>query len=261
MDTTIYYLIPLFFIIAFIYSSVGLGGGSSYLAVMAIFDLSSLMMPKIVLVCNLIVVIGGTFIFYKKGHLSIKKALPFVLGSIPLAYIGGLISINKDTFLLILAITLFLSVFWILVFPDKSGEKKSRVDTLSAYYRWTIGLGIGCILGFLSGLVGVGGGVFLVPVLYVINWGNPKEIAALASFFILANSISGLMGQFTKSSLLDEYMVLVPLGLAVLVGGQLGSRLGARVFKEQFVKRLTAILVLFVSLRIYYKLLNISDLL
>ncbi len=254
MDTITYYLIPLFFIIAFIYSSVGLGGGSSYLALLAVFEFSHLMMPKIALICNLIVVIGGTFIFYKEGHLSLKKALPFVLGSIPLAYVGGLIIIDRDTFLLILATALFLSVLRIFAFPDTSGQKKSRMEALPVYYRWTIGLGIGCLLGFLSGLVGIGGGIFLVPVLYVINWGKPKEIAALASFFILANSVSGLMGQFTKSNVSDEYSVLIPLGLAVLVGGQLGSRLGARVFKEQVIKKLTAILILFVSLRIYYKL-------
>ena len=230
-----YILLISFFLIAVVYSSVGFGGGTSYLAVMALMGVDFLVMKPAALLCNIVVVAGGTYIFYKNGKLDLKKILPFIIVSIPMAFLGGFYKLGEGPFFIILGIAL-VTASLLLWFQPQQKEKKMRSSL-------PLNIGLGAGIGFLSGLVSIGGGIFLAPVLHLTNWDEAKKISALASFFILVNSISGLLGQFAQSVTLDFGFIL-PLLAAVLVGGQIGSRLGANKFNPLYIKRITAILIL-----------------
>jgi len=244
--TTLNILVPLFFTVATFYAMVGFGGGSSYIALLMLFNISYLVSPSIALVCNIIVVTGGTIHFIRKGHLSIKFLIPFIVSSIPLAYIGGNILISKMYFQLILGTLLLLAGTRMLVFKKKdyTYSDTNQKPPLKA------SLIMGGVIGFLSGLVGIGGGIFLAPILYVFKWGTPKRIAATSSAFILVNSISGLLGQVQKSQNIEQVINFWPLLLAVFLGGQLGSLLCNSSISPRKIEIFTSILVLFVSGRL-----------
>ncbi|MCP4132350.1 MAG: sulfite exporter TauE/SafE family protein [bacterium] len=252
------YLVPIFFIIAFIYSSVGFGGGSSYVAILALFLFPYQLIPRISLICNIIVVLAGCFIFIKSKHLRIKKVLPFVLGSVPLSYLGGQFAINRELFLSLLALSLIIAssnmLFWDKY--KKNGEEKEnpRNSVPRTKIPFLFEVIVGSAIGLLSGFVGIGGGIFLAPVLHLRKWGNPKQIAGTSCFFILINSIAGLFGQFSKGGSEGDLHVLIPLAVAVFLGGQLGSRLGAGILPELVVKKATAVLVMFVGVKILFEL-------
>ena len=232
-------LLVSFFVVALIYSSVGFGGGSSYLAILALIAVDYQLMRSTALLCNIIVVVGGVYIFYKEGKLDLKKSWPLVLSSVPLAYVGGLWPIRQETFFVLLGATLVLVSIILWLQP----EKNSHANTNPLYNTLLFEIGVGGGLGLLSGLVGIGGGIFLSPILHFIRWDEAKKISATASFFILVNSISGLAGQLQQRSSLD-WNFIWPLLLAVLAGGKIGSRLGAQKFNPVYVKRITAILIL-----------------
>ena len=237
----------IFFIIALLYSTVGFGGGSSYLAVLAVSSVSYLLMPKVALICNLLVVSGGCWHYYKKGHFNRKLILPFVLSSVPMAFIGGMYPIKEKTFMMILAGSLLFAGIRLL-FIAKPHDDDLKTPSLG------LSVMIGGLLGLLSGLVALGGGIFLSPLLLNLRWGRPKEVAAVASAFIFLNSAAGLAGQLTKGipSEISEYW---PLFLAVILGGQIGSRVGTNPLVSQHViQRGTAILILVISSRLLYKL-------
>jgi uncharacterized membrane protein YfcA len=239
-----YVLLIAFFLIALIYSSVGFGGGSSYLALMGVMAISMNVMRPAALLCNIVVVTGGTFIFYKEGLLDLKKSWWFFAASIPLAFLGGYWPIKEDTFFLVLGITLVVAAIFLWIQREVPGVPGNRVGK-----RVVLDIGLGGGIGFLSGLVSIGGGIFLSPILHLIRYDDPRRISALASLFILANSISGLAGQMSRSGSLDWKFIL-PLLAAVLVGGQIGSRLGARKFNPIYIKRITAVLILAAGLNI-----------
>jgi uncharacterized protein len=243
-----YFLIVAFFIIALIYSSVGFGGGSSYLALLAlpVFAIAFPVIRSTALFCNIIVVTGGIIIFYKEGKLSLKEAWPYLVSSVPLAYIGGFWPIRENTFFILLGITLVVVPFllWFQPPEKKEGEAHRLPETN------TLKIILGGAIGLLSGLVGIGGGIFLSPLLYMLRWSEPKRISAIASIFILVNSIGGLAGQFNRGIPELSWTFLVPLLFAVLIGGQIGSRLGARTFNPIYVKRITAVLILVAGLNI-----------
>lgn len=248
------FLVFLFFITALIYSSVGFGGGSTYLALLVLFHYPFEVIPKIALLCNVIVVLGGWHQFAKGGHFKIKKIGPFVLASIPFAYLGGSIAVGKTLFLILLGLSLAAAGLRLLFAePYPEGAKHMAPSTFYTGFSWMLLSGAG--LGFISGLVGIGGGIFLAPLLYFLRWGNAKEIAAASSFFILVNSISGLLGQFNKQGEWAGFMVLLPFVLAVFFGGQIGSRIGAKKLSFVALQRVTASLILYVSFRIFWGLL------
>lgn len=244
------YLIPLFFLTALAYSMAGLGGGSTYLALLALFSFPYESIPKIGLLCNLTVVIGGSWLFYKAGHFSPRKILPFVATSIPAAYWGGTIHIGKEIFTILLAVSLIVASLR-LFFADKAFESRTSLSWKTA---WLVGVPVGALLGFLSGLVGIGGGIYLAPVLLFLGWADSKQAAASASFFILVNSLSGLAGQFTKGGFTFPWPLVLPLLLAVFLGGQIGSRVGSKRIPRLALQRVTALLILFVGGRLLTKL-------
>ncbi|MCE9625743.1 MAG: TSUP family transporter, partial [Deltaproteobacteria bacterium] len=164
-------LLPLFFLAALVYATAGFGGGSTYLALLALFAFPYGEMPKLALLCNLVVVSGGCWVFYRNGHFSPKKVLPFVVTSIPAAYLGGRIPIGKELFLWLLALSLLAAGVRMLISERAFVER----GDLSWKRAWALGLPIGAGLGLLSGLVGIGGGIFLAPVLYFLGWTNSRE--------------------------------------------------------------------------------------
>jgi len=243
-----YFLVFAFFSIALIYSSVGFGGGSSYLALLAlsVFALAFPVIRSTALFCNIIVVTGGIVIFYKEGKLSLKEAWPYLVSSVPAAYIGGFWPITEHIFFLLLGLTLVIVPF-LLWFQSTEVEGQSG-PTIKGSTTLKVVTGGG--IGLLSGLVGIGGGIFLSPVLHILRWSEPKRISAIASLFILVNSIGGLAGQFNRGIPDFSFGFLVPLLIAVLIGGQIGSRLGARKFNPVYIKRITAALILVAGLNI-----------
>lgn len=237
-------LVLSFFSIAIIYSSVGFGGGSSYLAILALMAINFQLMRSTALLCNIIVVTGGVYIFYKEGKLDLKKSWPLVISSVPLAYLGGLWPIRQELFFILLGITLVAVSILLWMQPEKTSSV-----TNPKYNTVGFKILIGGTLGFLSGLVGIGGGIFLSPILHFIRWDEAKKIAAIASFFILVNSISGLIGQLQQHASL-HWNFIWPLLVTVFVGGQIGSRLGAQKFNQMYVKRITAVLILVAGTKI-----------
>lgn len=239
-------LAVIFFVIALFYATVGFGGGSSYLAVLAVSGIPFLLMPKIALVCNLLVVSGGTWHFYQKGHFNQKLILPFVFSSVPMAFLGGMYPIKEQTFMLLLSSVLVVAGARLL-FIVKYTEEQLVAPSLA------VSLVIGALLGFLSGLVALGGGIFLAPLLLNLKWGKPKEVAAAASLFIFLNSIAGLLGQLTKG-IPDNFFDYWPLFMAVILGGQIGSRISTHhKISQQLIQTSTAVLILVIGIRLLFK--------
>ena len=241
-------LISSFFIIALVYSSVGFGGGSSYLALLAlgVFSIAFPVIRSTALFCNIIVVTSGAIIFYKEGKLQFKDVWPYLITSVPAAYIGGFWPIKQHTFFVLLGITLMIVPFllWFQLEPKDSANPPKIKE------RNSVKAIVGFAIGLLSGLVGIGGGIFLSPIVHFFRWSEARKISALASVFILVNSISGLAGQFYRGVPEMKLSFLLPLLVAVFVGGQIGSRLGAKKFKAIYIKRITALLILIAGLNI-----------
>ncbi|MDB3986691.1 sulfite exporter TauE/SafE family protein [bacterium] len=241
----------LFFITAILYSSVGFGGGSTYLALLLLWNIPYYIFPVIALCCNIIVVSGNCFNYVKAGNLNIKLLFPYLIGSIPLAFFGGSLQIEKGFFEILLFIVLIFAGF-LLLFKFKSYD--DRNETYKKIPK-IVSIIIGGILGFISGIVGIGGGIFLSPILFLIKAGKPKYIVTTASIFILINSISGISGQFTKNLVLNEILNYWFLFLIVFVGGQIGNFLNLKIFPARILALVTAGLVIFVAARMGFNLL------
>jgi len=235
----------LFLVTAILYSSVGFGGGSTYLALLLIWGIPYFVFPVIALSCNIIVVSGNCFNYIRTGNFNFKLLFPYLAGSIPLAYIGGSLTIEKQLFEILLFLVLLLAGF-LLLFNFKSYDDKDESYKKIPIF---ISILIGGLLGFISGIVGIGGGIFLSPILFLIRAGKPKYIVTAASLFILINSISGLIGQLTKNDILTEIQNYWYLLIAVLIGGQTGNFLNLKMFPTRILALVTALLVLFVAIR------------
>lgn len=234
-----------FFLIAIFYSSVGFGGGSSYLAILVLAGIDLYVLRSTALMCNIIVVSGGTYIFYKEGYLNVRRTLPIIIASVPMAFIGGYLPLSLGFIFILLGFALLVAAVLLWVQPSsKTNQENNHLKSK------TTGMTIGGGIGLLSGMVGIGGGIFLSPILNIIHWSKPKSIAAIASFFILVNSMAGLIGQWAQHPPYLDLQWSWPLLLAVLFGGQIGSRLAVQKFSSITIKRTTAILVLIASLKI-----------
>ena len=240
----------LFLLTATLYSSVGFGGGSTYLALLLIWDVPYLIFPIIALFCNIIVVSGNCINYIKAGNINLRILSPFLISSVPLAFIGGSLSIDKEVFEILLFTVLTLAGV-LLLLKFKSFDQKSEV-----YKKIPIILSllIGTSIGFISGVVGIGGGIFLSPILLLIRADKVKNITTAASLFILINSLSGLAGQFTKASTINGIYDYWPLFLFVLLGGLLGNYLNLKIFPARMLALVTSALVIFVAIRMGLKL-------
>ena len=240
----------LFLVTAALYSSVGFGGGSTYLAFLLIWSVPYTILPIIALFCNIIVVSGSSFNYIRAGNLNLKLLLPYLMGSIPLAYLGGSLEIEKYFFENLLFAVLLVSGI-LLLFNFRSYEKE--VQTYKKVPLIISAL-IGATLGFVSGAVGIGGGIFLSPILFLLRVDKPKHIVTTASLFILINSIFGIAGQLSKNFVFLEIQNYWHLLLVVLIGGQIGNFLNLKIFSTHVLALVTAILVLFVAARMGIRL-------
>jgi len=240
-----------FLVTAILYSSVGFGGGSTYLALLLIWGIPYSIFPVIALSCNITVVSGNCFNYIRAGNLNLKLLLPYLIGSVPLAYIGGSLPIEKKFFEILLFLVL-VTAGTLLLFNFKSydngQESYKKISTI-------ISVMIGGILGFFSGVVGIGGGIFLSPVLFLLRAGKPKHIVTTASLFILINSISGIIGQLSKNTVFEEISNYWYLLVVVLIGGQIGNFFNLKIFPTRVLALLTSFLVLFIAIRMGFRLL------
>lgn len=246
MDAMPLWLAPVFFAIAAVYAMAGFGGGSAYLAVLTLLGVPYASIPQTALLCNVIVSAGGAWHFSRGGHLDARRILPIVILSVPMAFVGGRIDVGEGAFMMLLGVSLLAAGARMFI-RDRRGKSKQHAAG-STY--WLVGLPVGAGLGFLSGVVGIGGGVFLAPLLMLSGWANAKQTAGAASVFVLVNSLAGLAGQFAKGVHVDRSVV--PLILAAWLGGQIGSSAGSYRLPMVAVRRVLAGVLVVVSLRILW---------
>lgn len=238
------WLAALFALVALVYSSVGFGGGSTYSALLALGDVDYRLIPIVALLCNIIVVTGGTIRYWRAGLIDCRAMFALLAVSAPLAFAGGMVPLKQSVFYLLLGSGLLLSSIALLVRVEATQPRRLPQPIL---------LGISALTGLLAGLSGIGGGIFMSPVLHLVRWADARRIAAFASLYILINSIAGIAGQLIKSgpSAIAEVAVSYwPLMLAVFAGGQVGSMIGLRLMSPILLRRLTAVLVGYVAVRL-----------
>ena len=239
-----------FFATALVYAMAGFGGGSTYNALLVLAGVEFRAVPIVALCCNIIVVAVGSWRFARAGHLDWRRIWPLIILSVPLAWLGGRLEVAETLFVGLLALSLLVSGLLMLWQPrwQREGVAPRRGQWLEPV--------AGGALGFLAGVVGIGGGIFLAPLLYMLRWGSERAIAGTCALFILVNSIAGLAGQLSKddaqvgTALADHW----PLFPAVLVGGLIGSLLGSQRLDPKHVRIVTAVLVLYVALRLWLRL-------
>lgn len=220
----------IFAFVAFFYASVGLGGGSSYTALLAIFGASTATIPMVSLTLNIVVTTFGSIVFLWQGHARLRLIAPFLLSSIPMAYLGGMLHLPKGFFYALLLLCLSFAVIKIY-FPGPA-------VSLSLTKRQQLSLAISCgaLLGLVAGITGIGGGVYLVPLIILLGLGSAKEAAACGAFFIWVNSVSGLLARVQFNSI--DIFYYAPLIIAVMLGGIAGTILGAGHFKSGTMQRI-----------------------
>jgi len=242
-------LIALFFLTALAYAMVGFGGGSTYTALLVLAETDYRILPAISLACNITVVTGSVVQYANAELVRWKRLLPVMVFSVPMAWIGGMMEIPERAFVTLLGLALLASAIALVI---RRPAEDTGARQLPTWFGPTLGGGI----GFLAGLVGIGGGIFLAPILHFLRWGPAREIAAAASVFILVNSLAGLAGQAQRLSGSGDIGAIIdywPLLPAVLIGGQIGVWLGRTRTSETWLIRLTALLVLFVAFRLLWR--------
>ena len=240
-----------FFITAIFYSSIGFGGGSTYLALMLIWDVPFYIFPIIALICNIIVVTGNSINFSRTKNINLSLLVPYLIGSIPFAFFGASISIDKNLFEILLFFILLMAGVFLLLNSKYFGKDQIKIRQIPKVFS----IIIGAIIGFISGLVGIGGGIFLSPILFLLRAGYPRHITSTASLFILINSIFGVAGQLTKDIVFNEFLNYWPLFISVLIGGQIGSFLNIKFLSNKILALMTSFLVIFVAIRMGFRLI------
>ena len=233
MDNIILFY-PLLFLVAFLYSSVGHGGASGYLALMAIFAISPDVMKPTALLLNLFVSLTSFIQFYRGKHFNWKIFLPFAIASVPMAFVGGLITLDAGIYKKMLGLLLLIPIIRFLFFPNLQQTEIKKANTI-------LSLVVGAAIGFLSGLIGIGGGIILSPVLLLLKWTDMKQTAAISALFIFVNSLAGLAGQLTKGIQFSPDMYLY-VAIA-FVGGICGAYFGSLKFKQTLLKYMLAIVL------------------
>jgi len=230
-------------IVAFMYAAVGHGGASGYLALMALFSFAPEAMKPTALLLNLFVAAISFFHFYRKGFFKFRLFIAFAIGSIPLSFLGGMIQVDTQIYKITLGVLLIFSILKMLNVFGKESEKLKPV-------KWSQGILIGGLIGFFSGLIGIGGGIILSPVILLMSWGKMKEAAAVSALFIWVNSASGMVGQLTKGVEFDPYSWLYVL--LALIGGYLGGLVGSTKMKNNSLRYLLAFVLIMASIKLLF---------
>ncbi len=240
----------LVFVVAFLYASVGHGGASGYLAVLSFFGFSRPEMVSTALILNILVAGLSFYAYFRSRHFSWALTWPFMLASIPAAFVGGLMKIPPHAYSLLLALTLLFAAIRLSWSPGKPTEDTLGQDALSQGRKvpFTASLPAGAGIGLLSGMVGVGGGIFLSPLMLLMRWADVRKTSATAALFIVVNAISGLLGRFVSHNLVVGN--LLPLLAAAAVGGWLGAYLGATRFSSLTLRRLLAFVLLLAAFKL-----------
>ncbi|MBT6174212.1 MAG: sulfite exporter TauE/SafE family protein [Flavobacteriales bacterium] len=236
------YLLLSLLIMAFLFASVGHGGASGYHAIMALFLISSVVMKSSALTLNVFVAGISFYHYWKAGYFNIKVFAPFAMGSIPLAYLGGTIEIPQQIYKGILG---FFLVFAVIKLLGVFGKESNTTRPLP----FSLGILVGGLLGFVSGLIGIGGGIILSPVLLIFRWAKMKQAAAISALFILVNSISALIGLITSGNY-SPHEDIVTWILFAIVGGFAGSYIGSNKMSNKGVKYLLALILLLASIKL-----------
>lgn len=252
-------LILAFALTASLYAAAGFGGGSTYTALLTFTDMDHRALPILSLACNILVTAGGAWAFWRAGHVRIADAMPFALGAIPAAYIGGQIALPPQVFFLLLGLSLLLAGGRLLIAPpaaaqpDEEGQPDGEGN--ARQLMAPMPLALGAVIGVFSGLVGIGGGIFLSPILYLMHWAQPRRIAGICAIFILLSSLSGLLGRAMASDFAQNlnqaapYWLLIP---TVIIAGQLGARFSAYVIAPDLIKRFTGIIIIAAAIRLIW---------
>ena len=238
----------LVFIVAALYSSVGHGGASGYLAVLSFFAIPPATMGSTALTLNILVAGAALFSYMRAGHLSWQLAWPFILLSVPAAFVGGLIRVSEKTYFVLLALALAFAAYRLAM-----GAAASIEETEYKRVKLSVSLPTGGAIGLLSGIVGVGGGIFLSPVMLLSRWADTKKTSAVAALFIVVNSLAGLAGRLVKGELSVEGFG--PLIAVAFLGGLLGSYFGANRFSGVVLRRLLAVVLLIAALKMIVALI------
>ena len=230
-------------IVAFLYAAVGHGGASGYLALMALFSFSEIMMRPTGLLLNLFVAAIAFYHFWKKGYINPKLFFAFAIGSIPLSYVGGLMSINPYYYKIILAVLLVFAILKLLNIIGKESEAIKEI-------QWLPAIIVGAMIGFFSGLIGIGGGIILSPLILILKWGKMKEAAAVSALFIWVNSAAGMAGQLQEGVQFDSSTWLF-VGLAVL-GGFVGGYFGSSKLENKGLRNLLALVLILACVKLVF---------
>jgi hypothetical protein len=240
---SVYLFYSLLFIVAMLYSSVGHGGASGYLALMAVYAFTPDVMKPTALILNLFVSLTSFIQFYRGEHFKWKIFLPLAIASIPMAFIGGLIVMEASVYKKILGSLLFIPVIRFLFFANVPDHELKKSNVILSVL-------IGCFIGFLSGLIGIGGGIILSPILLLLKWTNQKQTAAISALFIFVNSLSGLAGQLTKGiNISPDMLSYVAVAFA---GGLCGAYLGALKFNQNILKNTLAVVLMMAGWKLIF---------
>lgn len=228
-------------VVSFLYASVGHGGASGYLALMALFSFAPEVMKPTALLLNIFVSAIAFYYYYKEGFFNRKLFIPFAIASIPMAFFGGMIEVDASLYKKILGVLL---IFAILKMLNVFGKESTKIKDIKLWQ----GIVVGGIIGFFSGLIGIGGGIILTPIILLLHWGKMKEAAAVSALFIWVNSTSGLVGQISSGVLINiESFALVAIAI---VGGFFGAYLGSKKMNNQNLRYLLAIVLVIASVKL-----------
>jgi len=248
MPSDLIWLLPLFLLAAMLYSSVGHGGASAYLATLVLAGYARPEIAPTVLILNILVTVTGFTNYYRAGYFTPRILWPFILASIPAAYLGGMIPLSQQAFSGILGGALFIAGLRFILLTKPILPR----PPVKPAWIYGIGLPVGLVLGFLAGLIGIGGGIFLSPLLLLMGWADAKQTAAVSAAFIILNSLSGLAAHVFNGTINPG--LALPLGFTVLIGSQIGSWWGARKIPPKVLQQVLGAVLLTASLKMIHDL-------